>query len=97
MSAMVLVALSLGTLPSSVVFSKPNNVQYCCLQVEDSNKKVKAKYFSIHSFSLIKITSNTTKKKANKILVLSIVNWCQKDRILRYPASSTYVTVGLHT
>lgn len=61
-SAMILVALSVDSLPSSVFFSKPNNLQYCHLQVVDFSKKKKVKYFSIHSFSLIKITSNTTKK-----------------------------------
>lgn len=53
-SAVILVALSLDSLPSSV-FSKPNNMQYCHLQVVDLNKKIKVKYFYIHSFSLIKI------------------------------------------
>lgn len=70
-SAMILVALSLDSLPPSVVFSKPSNMQYCHLQVVDFNKKIKGKYFSIHSFSLIKI--NLQKKPTpNKILELSL-------------------------
>lgn len=72
-SAMILVALSLDSLPPSVVFSKPSNMQYCHLQVVDFNKKIKGKYFSIQSFSLIKTYKNLQKKPTpNKILELSL-------------------------
>lgn len=62
-SAIILDALSLDSLPSSVFFSKQNNTQNCNLQVVGFNKNVKVKFFSIPFFSLVKMTSNTMEKK----------------------------------